>query len=364
MSVSSVDLKKYESCRHVVFKLDQMRDLKPERWDIQEAYVVISYLLAGSWINMLFYGAEIVLGGFYFLNSRPDLFFRWSTRYVRPSYVIMYTIGWYWIQQVAAWSELCLPSLSARAQLWMFPTTILCTYSSAMVEQIFLTHRFWKITHNKVITFLACLLLIAQVVFHWVFGIRVFVNQALSPFNFNLAITAATLSAATDLYIAMVMLYTTSTIKTNYAATRRPSLLRRLSIQSVTCGITTSASTIVMLSLLATNNRSPSILIYDILGRIYTLTILSNYFILRKPVANAHSLTTEPPAVAQPIVFRPTSLNGKLSESICPRNASANPQNSKLIFCWEHRRSILQKGLLSMLAEGCGDISEGWRRGG
>ncbi|KAF9062891.1 hypothetical protein BDP27DRAFT_1368449 [Rhodocollybia butyracea] len=255
MSVSSVSLKKYE---RIVVSLE---------------YVVISYLLAGSWINILFYGAEIVLGGFYFLNSRPNLFVRWSLSAALLIDTICTAVICYNVYYVY--------------RLYLHVHNNGCSQPPFYVLTVVLwSNKYFSfIGFGKLITFLACLLLIAQiteaiqVVFHWVFAIRVFVNQAVSPFNFNLAIAAATLSAATDFFIAMVMLYTTSTIKTKYAATR--------SIHNY-------------YALSSCDKQSLAI---------YTLTILSNYFILRKPAENAYSLTTDPPAVARPIVFRPTSLN-------------------------------------------------------
>ncbi|KAH7881473.1 uncharacterized protein C8R40DRAFT_45965 [Lentinula edodes] len=152
-------------------------------------------------------------------------------------------------------------------------------------EQVFFTYRYWRITHNKFITLLISTITASHVAFAWVLGIGLIRDPVVSQSGLNLTIIAATLCAATDLLIAVIMFHTMRTIKTTYTATQ--SLLRRISIQSVACGSTTSVFTIIMVSLLVTHNLEPFTVIFDILGRLYTLTILINYISLRKPMAHA-----------------------------------------------------------------------------
>ncbi|KAF9062892.1 hypothetical protein BDP27DRAFT_259854 [Rhodocollybia butyracea] len=169
---------------------------------------------------MLFYGVEIVLGGFYFHSSRPNVFFHWSLSIAMLidtvcTVVICYN-AYFWIVL-----EPEVLSHSFSNEQWMLPTTILCTYNAAMVEQIFFIRRFWQMTNNKLATFLACSLLTAHMALHWKIGIEVYVYQMVTPFNIKLALIAATLCAATDLFIAMAMLHTTITTKTAYTSTQR-----------------------------------------------------------------------------------------------------------------------------------------------
>ncbi|KAE9397866.1 hypothetical protein BT96DRAFT_995427 [Gymnopus androsaceus JB14] len=240
------------------------------------------YLLAGSWVNMVFYGTEIVLSGFYLLNSRPSAFFRWSL-------VVALCIDSACTGITYSRSELGITSRSVR-QLWTLPATILCTYHAAMVEQVFFTHRYWQITRNKVVTTLISVLLVSHVVFAWILAISLCVNPFPDIFNLSLTTTAATLCAGTDLFIACIMFHTMRSIRSTYEATQ--SLLRRISIQSVACGFSTSIFTIIMLSLLVTHNLNQFTLIFDVLGRLYTLTILINYIMLRKPLASMSSVTS------------------------------------------------------------------------
>ncbi|KAF9062899.1 hypothetical protein BDP27DRAFT_1368456 [Rhodocollybia butyracea] len=168
-----------------------------------------------------------------------------------------------------------------------------------MVEEAFFIRRFWKIKITVTI----------QLLVHWALAIDLLAHQAVTAINVNLAITSTggTLCAATDLFIAVVMLHTMSTIKTTYTGTQ--SLLRRISIQSMACGIATSVSTTLMLTFFVTHNPKPSTIIFDLLGRIYTLTILFNYLMLRKPVADANA--TENPTVVdrpQTVIFGPMSI--------------------------------------------------------
>jgi len=64
-----------------------------------------------------------------------------------------------------------------------------------------------------------------------------------------------------------------------------------------------------MLSLLVTFNLQPFIVIFDILGRVYTLTILFNHFTLRKPLVNVTGDQTDS-AVHRPhsVAFGPMSI--------------------------------------------------------
>ncbi|KAJ3880923.1 hypothetical protein F5051DRAFT_142201 [Lentinula edodes] len=241
-----------------------------------------SSLLAGSWVNMILYGTEVVLGGFYLLNSRPNAFFRWSLAIslcidTVCTGVVCYNVYLYLILEPAA--------LTSNTQPWTLPATILCTYHAALVEQVFFTYRYWRITRNKFVTLLISTITASHVAFAWVLGIGLIRDPVVSQSGLNLTIIAATLCAATDLLIAVIMFHTMRTIKTTYTATQ--SLLRRISIQSVACGSTTSVFTIIMVSLLVTHNLEPFTVIFDILGRLYTLTILINYISLRKPMAHA-----------------------------------------------------------------------------
>ncbi|KAJ3840079.1 hypothetical protein EV361DRAFT_892743 [Lentinula raphanica] len=241
-----------------------------------------SSLLAGSWVNMLLYGTELVLGGFYLINARSNVFFRWTLASslcidTICTAVVCYNVYLYLILEPQA--------LTSNVQPWTLPATILCTYHAALVEQVFFTCRYWQITRNKLVTLLIVTITASHVAFAWVLGVGLIINPVVSQSGLNLTIVAATLCAATDLLIAITTFHTMRAIKTTFSATQ--SLLRRISIQSVACGSTTSIFTIIMVSLLVTHNLEPFTVIFDILGRLYTLTILINYICLRKPLAHA-----------------------------------------------------------------------------
>ncbi|KAJ3868156.1 hypothetical protein EV359DRAFT_32830, partial [Lentinula novae-zelandiae] len=245
-----------------------------------------SSLLAGSWVNMILYGTEVVLGGFYLLNSRPNAFFRWSLAIslcidTVCTGVVCYNVYLFDSRKMLEFQS----ALTSNTQPWTLPATILCTYHAALVEQVFFTYRYWRITRNKFVTLMISTITASHVAFAWVLGIGLIRDPVVSQSGINLTIIAATLCAATDLLIAIIMFHTMRTIKTTYTATQ--SLLRRISIQSVACGSTTSVFTIIMVSLLVTHNLEPFTVIFDILGRLYTLTILINYISLRKPMAHA-----------------------------------------------------------------------------
>ncbi|KAJ3757266.1 hypothetical protein EV360DRAFT_84177 [Lentinula raphanica] len=208
-----------------------------------------SSLLAGSWVNMLLYGTELVLGGFYLINARSNVFFRWTLASslcidTICTAVVCYNVYLYLILEPQA--------LTSDVQPWTLPATILCTYHAALVEQVFFTYRYWQITRNKLVTLLIVTITASHVAFAWVLGVGLIINPVVSQSGLNLTIVAATLCAATDLLIAITTFHTMRAIKTTFSATQ--SLLRRISIQSVACGSTTSIFTIIMVSLLVTHN--------------------------------------------------------------------------------------------------------------
>ncbi|KAF9063501.1 hypothetical protein BDP27DRAFT_235729 [Rhodocollybia butyracea] len=55
-------------------------------------------------------------------------------------------------------------------------------------------------------------------------------------------------------------------------------------------------------------------MIFDILGRLYTLTILFNYFMLRKPGADVNTANANPTIVAQPTSMPRTLLIPEITE--------------------------------------------------
>ncbi|KIK66104.1 hypothetical protein GYMLUDRAFT_958437 [Collybiopsis luxurians FD-317 M1] len=259
-----------------------------------------AFILSASWVNMMFYGTELVLCGFYFLKSRPRGFYRWSlisalTIDTACTGIICYDVYYSLVVNPQV--------LITVGQPWMLPAIILCTYHVAMVEQVFFTYRYWQLTRKKIITMMVSALLFSHVAFAWILGIVLMVNPRVTTFSLDLTTIAATLCAATDLVIAVVMFRAMRSINTTYTATKN--LLHRISIQSVACGVTTSISTIVMLSLLVTHNLNPFVLVFYSLGRLYTLTILVNYIMLRKPVAQAKTTNGDPSSTrSRAMVFR------------------------------------------------------------
>ncbi|KAF9072085.1 hypothetical protein BDP27DRAFT_440457 [Rhodocollybia butyracea] len=146
----------------------------------------LPYLLAGSCINVLFYGTEIGLGGFYILSSPPNRLFRWSLGIsllidTACTAVVCYNVYFY----IQLGSADLLSSFSNEP--WTLPITIICTYHAAMVEEVFFIHRFWKITRNKLVTLVACTLMVSHLLVHWTLAINLLANPAVTTLNTNLA---------------------------------------------------------------------------------------------------------------------------------------------------------------------------------
>jgi hypothetical protein len=258
--------------------------------------VSVTYALTGSWTNLLFYGFELVLSGFYFHRSKPSGFFLWTlaaSLFIDTVFTGLLCYSLYFELVVSG-------GVVAGQPYWTLSAMILCNYHAAMLEQIFFTHRYWQITHNKVVTGMILTLVTAHMVFAWALGIYLYLVPGITPLSENFTIVAATLCAATDTFIALVTFHTMRTItgRTTYSATQ--SLLHRISVQCVVCGFTTAIWTIIVLLLLVTGNPNPFALVFDVLGRIYTLTILVNYMVVRKAVTRASTNGDDSSSVRTP----------------------------------------------------------------
>ncbi|KAF5382874.1 hypothetical protein D9757_007283 [Collybiopsis confluens] len=247
-----------------------------------------TYALAASWVNMLFFGAEVVLAGSYFVKSPPTGFSRWSLLTALAIDTACTTIVCYYVYYSVMVDPEILISIK---QPWMLPAVILCTYHAAMVEQVFFTHRYWQITQKKITTCIASFLIFLHVAFAWILGIGLILVPRVTIFGLDLTTITAIICAATDVFITVVMFRAMRSIRSSRSTTQ--SLVHRVTIQTVACGLTTSTSTIIMLSLLVTVHLDPFTIVFYSLGRFYTLTILVNYIILRKPFAEVLTVSDD-----------------------------------------------------------------------
>ncbi|KAG7095763.1 hypothetical protein E1B28_006468 [Marasmius oreades] len=133
---------------------------------------------------------------------------------------------------------------------------------------------------NKIVLLLVLLGVIIHVVFGFISGIYVLViRQPVYHFGVSSATIAAVTCAATDLFIAINMFHTARRINT--IDTSVQNLLYRLSIIGMTNGIVTATTTTLMIILLFTSIEAFT-LVFDLVGRVYTLTIVVNCVALKR----------------------------------------------------------------------------------
>lgn len=171
-------------------------------------------------------------------------------------------------------------------QIWPLPVTIFATGCSAFFEQSFLIHRFWRLSRNKPITFILSFLTLTQLIFAFISGTYVAIVPVFAP-NFGTKATTVSVSlrSATDLLIAIALVIKLHSFETSFVSTRQ--LIRRVSFISLTAGLMCAVTSTLMLAL-----YEKQALVFDLflacLGRVYSLTILINFFTIRP---RSHSST-------------------------------------------------------------------------
>ncbi|KAF5375194.1 hypothetical protein D9758_000026 [Tetrapyrgos nigripes] len=237
--------------------------------------------LIASWLNFFFYATEINLGIQYLTKNKPTVFHQTClilalvfdtissgvAAYTAHSYLVVFK--GYPIEPEWSTSQ-AVPTILIQ----------ILTFTVSTITQAFFTHRYYMLSHNRIITAILVCLSITHTIFGWMAPILILTNSSKS-FDFGVKATkvAAAFSAASDISIAGVMFIRLRTIHTTYMSTKN--LLQRISIQAITCGIVTATAT--LLNLIFLYDYIPGfIVMYNILGRIYTLTLLINLILLQR----------------------------------------------------------------------------------
>ncbi|THU79393.1 hypothetical protein K435DRAFT_528218 [Dendrothele bispora CBS 962.96] len=170
--------------------------------------------------------------------------------------------------------------ITVNPRQWTTPLVMVPTFLAGAMEQAFLVFRYRTLSGRRR---LSAVLWGITVRVHTVFSIlgpthAIYTQSGWKPANFAIII-ASTLSCATDLLIAGLMVRTLQTAPIIYDSTR--SLLRRISILAVMCGCTSALATLLMLISFFFNFDAYTFILFC-LGRIYTLTVLSNISLLQR----------------------------------------------------------------------------------
>ncbi|KAJ7016896.1 hypothetical protein C8F04DRAFT_1158972 [Mycena alexandri] len=223
----------------------------------------LGIILAGSWLNLVFYTTEIIL----FVYHLP----RWTLKpvYKYGSYALLANdaVGTF---AVCANAFLCAVDGPVRP-LWPSHVLLISTALAAFMEQSFLIHRYYRVAIGKVMSIFLMLIASAHLVF------------AVIAFLFDQKIEASTIGAIlcsfVDLLIALSICWSLSGIEPMWRSTQQ--LIRVLCINALASGTVVAAVT--LLSSATTIAKGTNSIIFTLFyasnGRIYSLTILVNIII-------------------------------------------------------------------------------------
>ncbi|KAK7038595.1 hypothetical protein R3P38DRAFT_548171 [Favolaschia claudopus] len=281
-------------------------------------------VLLASWLNAALYMLEIVLAVEYF--HRPG---RLASH--KAGVVVLLCSDLACTIAVCAQVYVALiqyPGVDFEAHYadstmqWEASLTIFSTYITASVEQAFLCYIFYALAKQRLLTGF----LVLNIFVHLGFSCTFAVVCALGLLKFrNFGNIGAVTCAATDFLIAIALAVTFHKMELSLPVVPRrrtiQSLIRRMLILSLTSGLLVASFTIIHMVLLAAGS-SVSTIFWFCQGRIYTLTLLSN-FLLGVPASRANETdplsipeTTNAPATAETfsLRFRP---HGQSEHDLC-----------------------------------------------
>ncbi|KAK0474159.1 hypothetical protein IW261DRAFT_1650626 [Armillaria novae-zelandiae] len=241
-------------------------------WNSLHGAVSSGTLLATSWLNVLLYTAQVSLSVYYLYHFSAS---RWLRYWISASLVLDGACS------IVVMASTYMYLINSHGPLqptftWTVPTIELLTYSSATIVQAFFCYRHWTIARNKWITGWIIVLIVAYMILNLVSTIHVIIYpMALVP---AIPLIVSGICALTDLTIAFSLACTCLRIETPYTSTKN--VLRRVIVQALTCGFTTAISTTLMtIFLFVVWNACYSL--FSVLGRIYSLTVLSTLILLK-----------------------------------------------------------------------------------
>ncbi|KAJ6508265.1 hypothetical protein C8R45DRAFT_966773 [Mycena sanguinolenta] len=226
--------------------------------------------LASSWVNMMLYMLEIVMCLRYFQRGT-----------FRP---LPHKIG---VGAMIFFDTLCTMSLDAEVFTTFLvfvgqdgfaalatPTalTIFFTYSTAIIEQLFLCHLYFIITRKRVVALFLAFLGLVHIGFSFAAGTMLLATPT-NRLVFTITGVGAITCGINDLLIASCLGYELFKLK---ARTSNSNVLRRIFILSITSGAIVATTTLLMMILFLKGNIAFDFF-FSCQGRIYALTLLLNF---------------------------------------------------------------------------------------
>ncbi|KIY66953.1 hypothetical protein CYLTODRAFT_422967 [Cylindrobasidium torrendii FP15055 ss-10] len=233
-------------------------------------------LLVGSWFNTMFYMLELYLAYTYFTTFKRDgIFIKAAVGFN----VVMDTLGTanncacIYLYTITHWGDLSY----IINQNWAVPAYVILSGISAFTVQIFLVYRFWSLSKNWLVTPFLALCACSALAGAIANGITVTQNSAFADRRANIKTVIIWLvcSAATDILIALALVWKFQTTNTTFSQTK--SLIQRLTYTAIQTGsVTTVIAVLCLILYLIDPEINITVGFGFCLGRIYSLTMLFN----------------------------------------------------------------------------------------
>ncbi|KAF8215133.1 hypothetical protein K438DRAFT_1955122 [Mycena galopus ATCC 62051] len=242
-------------------------------------------ILIASWINLSFFSLEILLAIKFFQRPKRLLWHKIGV----TAFVVADTVCTAGICWEAYLVLLVFPCLNLAGEFldqlyWPISVVILATYTTASVEQAFLVALFHSLeiltlTKRRIITGFLVFGIFFHLAFSWASAALVLEQQNPGGRAFVATQIGAISCAATDCLIAITLSFTFYRLESRTIKGRTTqSMLRRLAVRSLTCGVIVASITLFsVVTLLKGNDVYP--LFFFCQGRAYGLTILANFLL-------------------------------------------------------------------------------------
>ncbi|KAJ6490956.1 hypothetical protein C8R45DRAFT_1137900 [Mycena sanguinolenta] len=248
------------------------------------------YVLAGSWLNCMFYAIELVL----------------TIRYLhRSSHSLLHKAG---VGSMFALDTICTAAILVRVYnvFLRFPLNVqpqnssitntigvilLSNYGTASLEQLFLSCLYFNLTKRRFITVFLLLNIVVHLGFSSAYAILVLHLRTATTSGTTASKVGAMTCCATDIMIAAALLSTFIRIEAEAGSEqKRHSILRRLMVLVCTSGVAVASVTLFGIVLMLKENRAYTVFFF-IQGRIYALTIVGSSYAVRNPPESTLTLT-------------------------------------------------------------------------
>ncbi|KAJ6558790.1 hypothetical protein DFH09DRAFT_1485881 [Mycena vulgaris] len=241
--------------------------------DSAAAFLLLS--LVSSWLNLVLYTAELFLCRQYLQRRGRPL----SHQLGVVALVVFDTICT--LSTLVSVAFATVPIQTTNIRLLLAPTsiTILATYSSAAIAQLFLCTLFFQLTKSTVVVGLLILLIAVHCAFSFASAIMVLTTMSMFGMAFTATTVGAISCAATDICIAFCLAYKFwKMLHSTGPATSTRSLVRRILILTISSGAMVASTTLIMMILFLC--ASPAFQFFFLCqGRVYALTILGNFLL-------------------------------------------------------------------------------------